>query len=258
MLSLAQTQAYCELDGFDDEPINFYQDLSLLLFAFISRALVSMAGKDLANMKPHHQKYLKWMALQVEKFEAGTLPSSLPNWANLSRDAQYIDLLSSRIESSGRQGMFFVTTGRNLVEILCKDIDPLDFLFRDELAEDYYRGVFDSVSCCKHLARHLDALAHKNPLMKVLEVGSGTGGMTRNVLSPFGLHRYAEYHYTDISSAYFEKAREIFHHHSGKMNFKTFDVRSDPQKQDSEPGTYDLVVASSFSSNIFLYSLVLG
>ena len=250
MLSLPQTQTYCELDGFDDEPINFYQDLSLLLFTFISRALVSMAGREAAGMKPYHQKYLKWMALQIEKFEAGNLPSSLPTWANLSRDEQYIELLSSRIESSGRQGKFFVKTGRNLVEILRGDVDPLDLLFREELAEDYYREVFDSVSCCKHLARYLDALAHKNPSMKILEVGSGTGGMTRNVLSPIGVHRYAEYHYTDISSAYFEKARELFHHHSGKMIFKTFDVGSDPQKQDFEPGTYDLVVASSVSCNI--------
>ena len=97
------------------------------------------------------------MTLQIQKFEAGNLPFSLSNWANLSRNTEYICHLSTRIEKSGSQEKFFVTTSQILVEILRGNVDPLDLLFREELAEDYYEKVFDSVFCCKHLAKYLEA-----------------------------------------------------------------------------------------------------
>lgn len=38
----------------------------------------------------------------------------------------------------------------------------------------------------RHLARMASQLSHRYPRMKVLEIGAGTGGTTRNVLPQLG------------------------------------------------------------------------
>lgn len=235
------------------EPIDFYQELSFLLVVFLRRTLKKINADSVAGLSPHIRKYVAWMEWQIANFDAGRLPNSRSDWQALSEDARHIDDLTSRIECSGAQGRLFVAVGQNLYKIIQGEVDPLELLFRGELAEDYYREVFDNVSCCKHLTVYLDALAHKRPSMKILEVGAGTGAFTAQILSSFssqdsGSTRYARYDFTDISASFFQNARKTFGSRYEKMNFKTLDIEIDPLEQGFESEAYDMLVASSVRS----------
>jgi hypothetical protein len=113
------------------------------------------------------------------------------------------------------------------------------------LVEDYYREIFNT-ACSKQIGTYLDTLAHKNPGLKILEVGTGTGGMTKQVLAAFqsgeipGWARYAQYDYIDISGSYFEKVEETLGDGPRKFKFKLLNIEHDPIKQGFESGTYDL------------------
>ena len=248
--------AYCGIGQSNTvEPTEFYRDVGLLLFYFISKTLGEIRGIDTRDSKPHIGKYITWMELQVAKFRAGELPNSESDWMSRIEDPQSMDSLIDRVESTNAQGKLFVTVGRNLLSLVHGTADPLELLFYGGLAEAYYQDVCDSISCCRKLWNYLDALAHKNPALKILEVGAGTGSMTNHILSPIILHgemesgtaRFSWYDYTDISEGFFEKAQEKFASQKQRMRFRALNIENDPVDQGFVPGSYDLVVAASVS-----------
>ncbi len=251
LISPQQALSYSRAGSADvAEPIEFYEELSLLLISLVRRNFAEIQEDDLAGSKTHIRRYIAWMKWQLAKFDTEHLSHSRSDWKTLSGDARYIDDLSSRIERSGAQGKFFVAVGQNLLKIIKGDVDPLELLFHGQLAEDYYREVFDNVSCCKHLSTYLDAFAHKNPAMKILEVGAGTGGFTAQILPSLsaedsGAIRYAQYDFSDISTSFFEKGQKTFGSRYERMSFKSLNIEADPLQQGFEAGVYDLLVASS-------------
>jgi SAM-dependent methyltransferase len=121
------------------------------------------------------------------------------------------------------------------------------------LARVYADGPIHDVAR-KSLSSVVDILAHKNPTMRVLEVGAGTGSCTSIALDVLivddrdmpGHHakRYHDYAFTDISPAFFEKAEELFGVYP-PMDYKTFDLSVDAAEQGFELGEYDLILASN-------------
>jgi phospholipid N-methyltransferase len=92
--------------------------------------------------------------------------------------------------------------------------------------------------------------------MKILEVGAGTGGITRHMLNSLMLPKgdnefmtplYSSYDFTDISRSFFAEAEAKFAHHGSRLNFKILDIDEDPEIQGFENGNYDMVIAASVS-----------
>jgi SAM-dependent methyltransferase len=55
----------------------------------------------------------------------------------------------------------------------------------------------------------------------------------------------AKYTYTDVSSAFFEKAKDKFKRWRNLMEFRTFNIESDAIEQGFEQGTYDYIFAGN-------------
>jgi len=148
-----------------------------------------------------------------------------------------------------------VTIERNLLKIINDEVNLLELLFQEKLVEDYYREIFDIVSCCKHLDKYLDALAHKKSGMKILEVDVETESFTAQILSSLSsessdLTRYAQYDFTDISTSFFKKGEKTFKCCHERMKFKSLNIEDDSLEQSFELKIYDLLVVSS-ESHIF-------
>ncbi|MEW2580979.1 SDR family NAD(P)-dependent oxidoreductase [Streptomyces syringium] len=138
--------------------------------------------------------------------------------------------------------------GRHLVPVLRGEQDPLELLFsqNDELAA----RVYDSMPVLiyhNHIARQLLRTAisgwpQGRPL-RVLEVGAGTGSITRTLLPelPAGNTRYT---YTDISPAFFQAAEEKFAAFDF-IDYRRLDLDADPGTQGFAEGSFDVVVASN-------------
>lgn len=56
---------------------------------------------------------------------------------------------------------------------------------------------------------------------------------------------FNSYTFTDISSAFFEKAAKEFEKHADKMDFRPLDCRRDPTEQEFKAHSYDVVIASN-------------
>lgn len=102
-----------------------------------------------------------------------------------------------------------------------------------------------------HFGLILDAIVHKNPSARILEVGAGAGAATdelMNILAPENIpHRFGVFDYTDRDSRFLDAAKEKYRHHGTKMRFTKLDIEAAPEDQEFEAGTYDVVVAAAVS-----------
>ncbi|KAL9059556.1 MAG: hypothetical protein Q9206_001431, partial [Seirophora lacunosa] len=251
-LSADQIVSYCNPVVADvAEPTTFYQDLTLVLLHFVFRTLDGVRERNVVPHGPHLQRYLAWLGMQAKRYESGEVSVNGCDWRSLIHDETYMQSLIDRVNDGSSEGKMFVTVGRSLMSIVEGTISPLELMFHDGLAEAHYQEVCDKIPSCRRLWNYLELYAHKNPGLKVVEVGAGTGSITGHILNPLlqkehesDAPKLSQYDYTDISEGYFEKAREKFASARPTPNFKLLNIETDPGTQGYEPGSYDVVVAA--------------
>lgn len=218
----------------EDNPSSWMEDCEALCLAYIRRFLGSVTRDRIERMEDHHVKYVTWME-HVSRNATKALVSD-------------IEELEAKVQARNTpEGVLIIAVGQALEQMLGGPLNPLDVIFKDKIAENVYRYGLGSQRCYEQLCNYMDALAHKNPAMKVLEIGAGTGGATRPVMQTLtgNGQRYQSYCFTDISPSFFEQAREIFKDELGNMEFRVLNVENDPLEQGFEAEKYDLVVAAN-------------
>lgn len=127
------------------------------------------------------------------------------------------------------------------------EVEPLDLLLDDGVLTQLYD--FMQMLNSEYTA-FLELLAHRNPTLRILEIGAGTGGTTNTLLpflkSSYGERTYLSYTYTDISSGFFIQARERFKEYAN-MEYAILDISKDPMEQGFEPESFDLIIATNVS-----------
>ena len=250
-----QLEEYCkEARLHAPEPVQFYQNLTFLIFVFLSRVTDKIAKVSPQNVRPHLLRYIDWARLEVARYSSGVVPGMRPDWIRLSQDASHIESLCDNVQNTNDQGRVFIAVGRRLEEVLYGLVDPLELLFETGVMRDLYHEINSNRTCFPEFERYLELLAHKNPNMRILEIGSGTGGTTAKILSlltpdpggvPGGSPRFSFYRYTDISQAFFEEAQENFRRHRTRMSYGILNIEIDPASQGYESEDYDLIIAAN-------------
>ena len=244
-------------------PGEFYKDLKTVMSLFLLKTMKALSQSDLESLKPHHQRYLQWMKLEIEKLGVRKDSDSGSEWQKLLQEPQYHHDLCNRLEKTSKTGKFHVQVGNNMLKILLGEVDPLDLFFRTDLVKDYYREFNKTTNGLNSFLIYLDGVAHKYPNMRILEIGAGTGGVTGHVLQTLighkecesGVPRFAHYVYTDISPSFFNSAQSMFKGHEDRVTFRTLDIEKDPLYQGFEEGTYDFVIADNVSMVIHILSI---
>ncbi|CAF0818008.1 unnamed protein product [Didymodactylos carnosus] len=122
--------------------------------------------------------------------------------------------------------------GSNLADILTGKLDALQVVFAQEnehLLKQFYSITSDTntsltfSALTQYLEQKINEYDKKCRVLKVLEVGGGTGGSTvgiLNILLDFAnkTNIRIEYTFTDVSPAFFSKARELFANILGEKN----------------------------------------
>lgn len=135
------------------------------------------------------------------------------------------------------------TMGQNLADIAMGSKSGIELGMEDDLLAQVYEQGLGWPDCTNYLARTVKQIVHRYPHMDILEVGAGTGGATKAIYREVG-SSFASYTFTDISSGFFEAARDALHDLADRTTFKVLDLSKDPVDQGFKAGSYDLVVAS--------------
>jgi 2-polyprenyl-3-methyl-5-hydroxy-6-metoxy-1,4-benzoquinol methylase len=188
---------------------------------------------------PHLRYFSRWISDYVNSDACRKICESLSE----SEQAEVLD----RSDSSDIEGEMLGRVGRNLADILSNNADPLELLVADDLFERFHnQGPLTPLY--QQLVLYAGLLTNKNAQMNVIEVGAGTGSATLPLFNSMGEDAsdlVKKYTYTDISSGFFETAKERLDRWKSIIEYRTLDVSRDPVNQGYEANAYDLVVASN-------------
>ena len=139
--------------------------------------------------------------------------------------------------------------GNALVDVLRGGRDPLDLVFPAEasgLAESLYESSLIS-RIPNHLIRRIGAhIAEKLPtdrVLRVLEIGAGTGGTTSHFLQELPARRI-EYVFSDVSNLFLKNGRKKFCVHPF-IRYQRLDIEKDPELQGVALRQFDIILASN-------------
>jgi malonyl CoA-acyl carrier protein transacylase/SAM-dependent methyltransferase/acyl carrier protein len=142
------------------------------------------------------------------------------------------------------------TTGSQLAECLSGDSNPLALLFQDaearRLMGDVYTNAPMFKSATMHLAAYLEGVIERvgsGRVVKILEIGAGTGGTTRYLVSQLAARRLQfEYTFTDISSSLVTLAKKGFRQYDF-MRYMTLNIENDPPQD--LLAQYDIIISTN-------------
>ncbi|KAL9089978.1 MAG: hypothetical protein Q9165_005507 [Trypethelium subeluteriae] len=256
LLSSQELSGHCEAARAPrSDDTDFYQGLGFALLMHMSEALQNLPQKNLGKSPSHLDHYAEWMQRWLGYFHDGRLPHLKPDhpkWKRLSANEHSLKDHHMRLESTA-QGSFFLTLGQNLLPILKGEVDPQALFDQDNLSSRFDQVVSEQIIDYGPLTQYLDLLTHKNPSLKVLEVGAGSGALTSHILEALNAHdedlpntlTCSQYDYTDVSGEYLVPAAEKFARYGEKIKYFPLDIEKDPAQQDVADGTYDVIIAGS-------------
>ena len=216
-------------------------DLEKAAFYYIESAFQDLTGRKIHIPKSHLKDYHRVLKQLLEQAQHGTLAFQSPDWLDCADDTKVAFLDNFASDETARLVQKF---GENLVSIINGKIDPLSIMAQDHGISNFYRDheglKVVNASCANMVA----TLAHQKPNMRILEIGAGTGATTASVLLALG-QDFAQYDFTDISIAFFDRAKQEQALWAEKMRYCKLDIEQDPVAQGFELETYDLIIAAN-------------
>lgn len=217
-------------------------------FYYAERALKTISTEEIPTMQAHHRKLYTALTSYCSAVHDGQLgPFATLDWVRL--DSEQREAVCASVNQTP-YGILLRPVGESLTHILRQQIDPLSVMVEDDRLESYYRTWEPIKQSYQQAATIIKLLGNKNPHLNILEIGAGTGGARFPILEVLGgagnsPPNFANYDFTDISPAFFEKAAEKLDRWNGLVTFKKLDVELDPVQQGFKPGSYDLIIAAN-------------
>lgn len=220
------------------DPTEAWTVISSFVSALMRHASQEVSVTDIPSHLPHLAKHFSW----IKNHSASTIEHDLT-----------LEELHGQLQHHGRLGEIYSIFGRHLNKILKGECDALELLSQNNILQDYYDITNNSWKFFSSFQLYLELMSHKNPAMKILEVGAGTGSTTKyllEALSTASSHgysaRYSRFDFTDISRAFLTKAEDQFSSYP-KIHFGIYDAERDPASQGYKPESYDVLVAANVS-----------
>lgn len=227
---------------------------------FISRALAETktGAIPVSTAASHLKKLYGWMERYRQSDAYKDLTAHLRTLEDQASAVEADELLP---DAGTPEGQLTARIGHALTSVLSGQTEPLKLMTEGGLLERLYAEGELFQTSFTQLEDYLNCLAFKNPRMKVLEIGAGTGAATLPALRAMsqGVANTADdvegeldvffesYDYTDLSTGIFEQVKARFSRWSGGnlMRFGVLDIEKDPKLQGYTPNSYDLVICAN-------------
>ena len=227
LFSTKSIQTFCEQATAPEKPAANNPLYHRAALHFYREAMAKVSSID--NVKVEHLRHL-WQYAQ----------SVLDSDRALADDKfEPSQLIENTVEAKMLKRM-----GLALPGIFSGETDALALMLEGDLLYKYYSGEWVDYYYVQ-MSAYVRLLAQKTPSMRVLEIGAGTGGTTLQLLQSLPVRQGFSYDFTDISSGFFIRAKEVLQAWEDSIRYKRLDIESDPVAQGFEEAKYDLIVASN-------------
>ncbi|KAH8883107.1 putative polyketide synthase [Thozetella sp. PMI_491] len=223
-------------DSQEEERIEAFERAGFFL---MKEAFEQLDEEDASNAQTHHKRLYNCIIARVAE-----------HTAQYSDGDVKLDEMYRRVSNMDAEGDLLVHIGKNLVPIIQNRQDALALMIEEGRLDAYYRDNTRFDRNYKQAARYLDLVGRKNPNISILEIGSGTGGATLPILQTLtdgdtGVCHFGKFTFTDISTAFFEGAREKLTQWADLVTYAKLDIEADPTEQGFEAGAYDVILAAN-------------
>ncbi|CZT12486.1 related to lovastatin nonaketide synthase [Rhynchosporium agropyri] len=204
---------------------------------YVQDCLSQLEEANFTPTQKHHVALLDWM----KRYQTSD------DYAKLSLGPS-LDNCLEKLRDSGVEIELLTAVGPFLAQVVQGQREAIELMMEGDVLYRFYAENMWCKPGNEHIAAYLHAASFKNPQMKVLEVGAGTGGATISSLAAVTReHGVAIKHFTftDISSGFFSRVQPMLEQWSDLVDYKVLDIEKDPVKQGFEVGTYDIVMASN-------------
>ena len=215
-------------------------DLERAMFYHLQSALEVISKQHIDIPQAYLRDLLRVVRKLMAQVQEGNWPFQTSDWLSSSDEER--NQFLTRLSTSDDSSRLVCSIGENFVSILKGEVDPLSIMLRDNMLGTFYRNL-EALKLANHYCTEMVMkLAHQNPNIRIIEIGAGTGSATMPVLRALGL-RFAHYDYTDISTGFFERAKEEQKDWSDRISYHKLNIEEDPVAQGFQPESYDLVIA---------------
>ncbi|EKV05020.1 Polyketide synthase, putative [Penicillium digitatum Pd1] len=237
----------------DTEALYWVKRLQLATMIYVLDALDELKNIDMMKLDLHMRRFFNWMKHMKGLLEHNQI-IHLPycEFEEAFQDEAFKEAIGKEIEAYSAEGAITARMGRNIAQVLRQETDPLHLMFgQDAVMEQVYKEGLHLYNLPQHLQSHLSLLRHQHSELNILEIGGGTGSFTAEVLAVLSpgpaksKGKIASYTFTDISSGFFEKAKQRFQPWSDIMNFQSLNIERSPVDQGLQLGAYDLIFAGN-------------
>ncbi|EFW99415.1 polyketide synthase [Grosmannia clavigera kw1407] len=204
---------------------------------FVQDALSFLSSRDIPALPVHLRRYYAWMKEQT----TGT--------ASPTQEHDDKESLFQAVSAESVEGEMICRIGRNLLRILRQEVTAEELLQQDQLMHRYDGDSLRMRRSHQHVAHLVTLLTHKNPHVRILELGVGTGACAEAVLSVLSSSsestgpRFMSYDVSDTSSDRFDEARQNLEAWDGLLTYRTLNTEFDPGEQGFELASYDIIIA---------------
>ncbi|KAF2268646.1 putative hybrid NRPS/PKS enzyme [Lojkania enalia] len=210
-------------------------------YFYLRKLLDDITEAEWKSAEWHFGQLKKFADFYVKEINEGRQPHSDKSWKNDTREEIYAEMASRWPDNIDLKLMRSV--GENLAATIRHETTILEHMMHENVLNDFYVKGLGLDKYTDFLTNAVMQLNFRYANMDILEIGAGTGGVTKTIIKKLG-KAFNSYTYTDISSGFFEKAQQVFRDHINYMTFKTLDVEKDPIVQGFKEASFDLVVCS--------------
>lgn len=220
-----------------------YQTCERTAYFYLRMLCDEIPETEIPSLDWHFQCLMRWAREHVlPATEAGSYPGISASWRNDTSDS--VTELAS-CEYDGQVDLQLLhKLGPKFPSIVRGSVSALQLLMEDDMLSKLYEQGFGFPEANARIGAVMGQISHRYPKLRVLEIGSGTGGATSMALRHLGPN-LQEYLFTDMSPGFFEEAQEKFADFSFMMTYAVLDIEKAPTEQGFEPQSFDLIIASN-------------
>ncbi|QSZ32279.1 hypothetical protein DSL72_001853 [Monilinia vaccinii-corymbosi] len=193
------------------------------------------------DVPDHHRPLFNWINHVTDLVSKDIHPSIKAEW----NDDNLQELISQAAKYPGCVDLELMqAVGNNLPDVVRGTTTMLEHMLPNGLLDRLYTDGIGMATSNKFVTAAMKKIGHRYPKMRVLEIGAGTGGATKGIFTGIG-DAFAHYTFTDISTGFFMKAREVFSDYANRMTFSLLNCEKNPLEQGYEAHSFDVIVASN-------------
>ncbi|TLD20006.1 hypothetical protein E2P81_ATG09076 [Venturia nashicola] len=212
----------------------------ILLNDGLTLEAADLDGKELAF---HRQRFVQWVQKQGR-----LLRNTREGGLSVLEREDRIKEINSQLGEDVPEIALITRLHYRLEDIIYDKIGALDVMIEDGLLSRVYEEGFSGNGAYEKMKGVLEIIGHKEPNLKILELGAGSGGATKPALdalhSEASFPLYQDYTFTDVSTAFLSRAQTKFGA-SRNIRYSLLDIEKDIEAQGYEHNSFDIIIASN-------------